>query len=70
MAWIVKLVKTGVGGEEQCADVMQFNRRDALGDIADLGLTLADGKPLLASLQQKIVAARQGLRRPRPVCRN
>jgi hypothetical protein len=25
VAWIVKLVKTGVGGEEQCVDVMQIN---------------------------------------------
>jgi hypothetical protein len=28
------LGKTGVGGEEQCADVMQIDRRDDLGDIA------------------------------------
>ena len=47
MAWIVRLVTTGVDGEEQCADVMTINRPDDLGDVANLGLTLADGKLLL-----------------------
>lgn len=37
---------------------MQINRPDDLGDIANLGLTLAEGKLLLAGLQQQIVAAR------------
>ena len=43
MAWIVRLVKTGDDGEEQCIDVMKINRPDNLGDIANLGLTLAKG---------------------------
>jgi hypothetical protein len=40
VAWIVRLVRTGDGGEEQCTDVMQMNRRDDLVDIADLRLQL------------------------------
>jgi len=36
---------------------MQVNRPDDLHDIADLGLTLAEAKRLLARVQQEIVAA-------------
>src|SRR5215213_9824081 len=46
---------------------MTLNRPADLGDIADLGLTLAEGKLLLAGLQQEIVAAQarsQAVRRP------
>ncbi len=67
MAWIVRLVTTGADGEEQCADVMTINRPDDLGDVANLGLTLADGKLLLAGLQQEVVAAQarnHAVRRP------
>jgi hypothetical protein len=53
----VRLVKTGANGEEQSADVMQISRPDDLGVIANLGLTLAEGKLVLAGLQQQIVAA-------------
>jgi hypothetical protein len=41
-------VKTGADGENQSADLMTINRPDDLGDIANLGLTLAEGKLLLA----------------------
>jgi hypothetical protein len=47
-------VKTGANGEKQCADVLKINRPDDLSDVADLGLTLAEGKLLLAGLQQEI----------------
>ena len=71
MAWIVRLVTTGADGEEQCADVMKINRPDDLGDIADLGLTLTDGKLLLAGLQQEVVAAQaRGHAVRRPDCRS
>jgi hypothetical protein len=46
---------------------MEINRPDDLGDIADLGLTLAEGKLLLAGIQREIVAAQAGdhaVRRP------
>ena len=55
MAWIVRVVKTGAEGEGQCTDVMEIVRLADLGDIADLGLTLAEAKLLLAGLQQVIV---------------
>ena len=51
VAWILRLVKIGADGENQSADVMTINRPDDLGDIATLGLTLAEGKLLLAGLQ-------------------
>ncbi len=71
MAWIVRLVKTGADGERQCADVLKINRPDDLGDIANLGLTLAEGKLLLAGLQQEIVAAQaKGHAVRRPDCRS
>src|SRR4051812_32444738 len=63
----MRLVKTGEDGEEQCLDVMKINRPDDLGHIANLGLTVADGKLLLAGLQQEIVAAQarsHAVRRP------
>ena len=59
MAWIVRLVKTGADGEKQCADVLKINRPDDLGNIANLGLTLAEGKLLLAGLV--VVLAGMGL---------
>ncbi len=71
MAWIVRLVKTGADGERQCADVLKINRPDDLGDIANLGLTLAEGNLLLAGLQQEIVAAQaKGHAVRRPDCRS
>jgi hypothetical protein len=57
VAWIVRLVKVAADGENQSVDVMTINRPNDLGDIATLGLTLAEGKRLLAGLQQQIVAA-------------
>ena len=57
MARIVRGVKTGAEGEGPCTDVMEINRPDNLGEIADLGLTLAEAKLLLAGPPQEIVAA-------------
>jgi len=60
-------VKTEADGEERCADVMKIDRPDDLVDIANLGLTLAEGKRLLGGLQQEIVAAQarsHAVRRP------
>ena len=67
MAWILRLVKIGTEGDGQCTDVMEINRPDDLDDIADLGLTLAEGKLLLAGIQNEIVAAQardQAVQRP------
>jgi hypothetical protein len=37
VAWILRLVKTGAAGEGRTLDVMEINRPDDLGDIANLG---------------------------------
>jgi hypothetical protein len=72
VAWIVRVVKTGAEGEGRCTDVMEIMRPADLSDIADLGLTLADAKRLLAGLQQAIVTGQardHAARRPaRPRC--
>ena len=71
MGWIVRLVKTEADGEKQSVDVAMINRPADLGEIANLGLTLADGKLVLAGLQQAIVAAQaEGHAVRRPDCRS
>ena len=57
MRWVLRLVRTGVDGQSLSVDVMEFIRADGLVDIAKLGLTLAEGKQLLAQVQQEVVAA-------------
>jgi hypothetical protein len=57
VARIVRVVKTGAEGEGPCTDVIEINRPDNLGEIADLGSTLAEMKRLLACVQQEIVTA-------------
>ena len=67
MAWIVRLVSIGAEGEEHSTDVLRIAKPDDLTDLATLGLTLAEGKRLLAGLQQEIVAAQartHAVRRP------
>jgi hypothetical protein len=67
VAWVVRLVKIDAEGEGQATDVMEIERSGDLADIADLGLTLAETKRLLAGLQQEIVAAQardHAVRRP------
>jgi hypothetical protein len=56
VAWILRLVKIEAEGEGRALDVMEINRPDDLGDIADLGMRLEETKRLLARLQQEIVA--------------
>ena len=48
MAWIVKLVSIGAAGGERSTEVMRIARPDDLTDLATLGLTMAEGKQLLA----------------------
>jgi len=57
MRWVLGLVGTGIDGPSISVNIMEFDRPDCLDDIADLGLTLAEGKQLLARVQQKVVAA-------------
>ena len=70
MAWIVRLLSIGVEGDERSADIMRMAKPDDLGDLANPGLTLAEGKLLLAGMQQEIVAAQaRGHAVRRPDCR-
>ena len=55
---MVRLVKVGAEGEGPCADITEIRRPDDLVDIANLGLTLAEAKLLLANVQREIAAAR------------
>ena len=67
MGWMLKLVKSGAEGEGPCLDVLEINRLGDLGDVANLGLTLAEAKRLLVRVQQEIVAAQareHAVRRP------
>jgi hypothetical protein len=66
------LVEIGADDEEHWVNVMHIKRPDDLGDIANLGLTLAEGKLVLAGLQQEFVAgpARDHAVVWRPDCRN
>ena len=57
MRWVLRLVEAKGEGQSQGTDVMEIVRPDDLGNIADLGLTLAEAKALQARVQQEVVAA-------------
>jgi hypothetical protein len=44
MEWMLRLVGTGIDGQSQSSDVMAISRPDALGDLANLGLTLVEAR--------------------------
>ena len=70
MVWIVRLVSVGAEGEEHGTDIMRIARPDDLADLASLGLTLAEGKRLLAGVQREVVAAQARAHAVRrPACR-
>jgi hypothetical protein len=56
MEWTLCLIGTGIDGQSRSSEVMTISRPDGLGDIAGLGLTLAEAKLLLAQLQRQLVA--------------
>ena len=56
MEWTLCLVGTGIDGQSRSVEVMAISRPDGLGEIADLGLTLAEAKRLMAQVQQQLVA--------------
>jgi hypothetical protein len=67
VAWIVRLVSVGAEGEEHSTDVLQIARPGDLTELASLGLSMAEGKRLLAGVQREIVAAQSrvhAVRRP------
>jgi hypothetical protein len=57
MEWTLRLVGTEIDGQSRCCEVMVLSRPDGLGDIATLGLTLAESKQLLVQVQHEVVAA-------------
>src|ERR1019366_8366319 len=60
-----------IDGQSQSFDVMEINRPDGLGDIANVGLTLAEAKQILARVQQELVAAQADNHTTlRPDCRS
>ncbi len=56
MEWTLRLVGTETDGQPRSCEVMAISRPDDLGDIAALGLTLAEAKQLLVQVQQEVVA--------------
>ncbi len=67
----MKLVRVGAEGKEQSADGMRSAKPDDLTDLANLSLTLAEGKRLLAGIQHEIAGAQVRVRAVhRPECRD
>jgi len=58
MGWVLRLVKTGADGSSRSVDVLAIDCPGDPGAIADLSLTLAQGKQLVALVQQEIDTAR------------
>ena len=70
VAWILRLVEAGAGGDDRGTDVMEIAKPDDLRDIASLGLSLAEAKQVLAAIQREVVAAQAGDHAVRrPTCR-
>ena len=70
MGWVLRLVESGTDGSSGSVDVLEIERPGDLGDLAALGLTHAEGKQLLAGVQQAVVAAQsRDHAARRPACR-
>ncbi len=70
MEWTLRLVGTGIDGQSRSYEAMAISRPDGLADIANLGLTLAEAKLLLAQVQQQVVADQATTHAMfRPACR-
>src|SRR3982751_5628641 len=66
----MRLVSLGAEGEEHSTDVLRIAGPGDLTDLASLGLTLAEGKRLLAGVQRELVAAQARVHAVRrPECR-
>ena len=71
MRWVLRLVETGADAPSRNADLMEICRPEGLGEIAHLGLTLAEAKQLLTSIQRAVVASQADHHgRFRPDCRS
>jgi hypothetical protein len=62
MGWVLRLVESGIDGPPRSVEVMKINRPCDLGDLADLGLTHAQGRELLARVQ--LSRRKAGIMRP------
>ena len=51
MGWVLRLVESGTDDASGSVDVLEIERPGDLGDLANLGLTHAEGKQLLARIQ-------------------
>jgi hypothetical protein len=70
MKWALCLVGAGIDGQCRSVEVMTISRPDGLGKLADLGLTLAEAKRLMAQVQQQLVAEQVNTHATlRPDCR-
>jgi hypothetical protein len=71
MRLVLRLVETGVEGVVRSVDVLEIVPPGDLGDLGDLGLSLMDGKQLVAQVQQAVVAAQsRDHAARRPTCRS
>src|SRR5918994_3606577 len=71
VAWILRLVEAGAGGDDRSTDVMEIAQPGDLRDIASLGLSLAEAKQVLAAIQREIVGAQaRDHAARRPSCRS
>jgi hypothetical protein len=51
MAWVLRLVETGIDGPVRVINVMDITPFGALGDVSKLELMLSEAKQILARLQ-------------------
>src|SRR3954452_3193265 len=71
MEWTLRLVGMETDGQSRSFEVMAISRPEGLGEIANLGLTLAEAKQLLVQVQQQLVAEQANAHAPfRPNCRS
>jgi hypothetical protein len=71
MEWTLRLVGIGIDGQSRSFDVTAISRPDGLGDIANLGMTLAEAKLLLSQVQQQLVTEQANTHAMfRPECRS
>jgi hypothetical protein len=71
MEWTLRLVGTGIDDQSRSVEVMTISRPDGLGEIANLGLTLAEAHQLLAQVQQQLVVEQANTHAMvRPDCRS
>ena len=67
MRWVLRLIATEDDARCLSTDLVEICRPEGLGDVANLGLTLAKAKQLLARVQRAVVSGQadsHGLQRP------